>query len=124
MSRRRNRRKTRPGVRLPPSFIGGVVLVSAVALAYLALHNCCEATGARIGQLEREREALKNEILNEQYTWSMLTSAKSINRLLQQRGLAMTWPEERQIVRLRLRPETDVNALLAQRSARRDVAHD
>lgn len=109
----KNRRKNKlrvtsrkPGVRsiFPGTLFGVLTTLVIFALCYLYLCGRCDALGKRIHQLEKDREALRREIVNEEFKWSNMTSPENMMNLLKKHQLTMTWPSEDSVVRLRRNP--------------------
>lgn len=78
-----------------------MVLVLAVgAMVYLSLHNSCERIGRRIKGLERDYANLQKRVVNEERNWAMARSIRNMEQLMETHGIVMTWPEEKNIIRL------------------------
>lgn len=125
---RRLRTKNRPKAnarRIFPAPLALVLgLVAALSVTYLWLCGRCEQLGQEIKRKERALVELRRHVVNEEYKWSNLTSPQNMQRLLQAHQLVMTWPSERDVVRLGAPMETPSPAqpLLAQ--ARRRGRND
>jgi len=109
----RNRRKNKmrvqarkQGVRgiFPGTLFGVLITLALFAFSYLYLCGRCDALGKKINQLEKQREELRREIVNEEFKWSNMTSPKKMEELLQKHQLNMIWPSEDSVVRLRRNP--------------------
>jgi hypothetical protein len=94
------------GVRsiFPGTLFGVLMTLTVFALSYLYLCGRCDALGKKINQLEKSRDNLRREIVNEEYKWSNMTSPDSMEKLLKKHNLVMTWPSEGSVVRLRRNP--------------------
>lgn len=110
---KKNRRRNRKHVRVPgkgvhgliPRTLFGVLMTLTVcALSYLYLCGRCDALGKRIYQLEKQRDELRREIVNEEFKWSNLTAPENMQKLLQKHNLTMVWPSEESVVRVRRNP--------------------
>lgn len=97
-SKNRSKGKSRPVFPAPLAIVLGLVIV--LALSYLWLCGRCDTLGQKIKRKERELVELQRRVVNEEYKWSNLTSPQNMQRLLQAHQLAMTWPTERDVVRL------------------------
>ena len=87
-----------------PLFLAGVLSVVVVlALSYIWVCARCDALGREIKKKEQELAAAQKRLVNEQDRWSCLTSPANLRRALRKYGLNMVMPEDRQIVRLRVR---------------------
>jgi hypothetical protein len=100
MTRRNRKKKTVNGFLLPTPITTVVVVVSAVALAYIWLGCQCEAVGRTIKGLESEQLALREQLSNEQAKWAELKWIPNLEAALQRHGLAMQAPRPGQVVRL------------------------
>lgn len=99
--RRRNRKKNLYANTVPVPVAGLAVLVASLALGYLWMVCRCQTLGRELAQLEARREALIKDEQQELFKWTRLKSPQSLERALAAAGIAMTWPANRQIVRLR-----------------------
>ncbi len=104
MARKKNRKKQSQGVMFPPVLAATLTMAAVVAFVYLWLCNRCDAIGTRIKTHERKTQELHRRVLYEEYKWSNMKSPRNIETLLRQHNLQMTWPEERNVVRLRHLP--------------------
>ena len=122
--RTKNRPKGRSGPVFPAPLALVLGVVAALALTYLWLCNRCEMLGQTIKRKEHDLAELKRRVVNEEFKWSNMTSPQNMQRLLQAHQLAMTWPSERDVVRLGGAPEPALprERLLAQN--RREGRHD
>lgn len=77
------------------------VLAAGLAMVYLGLHNTCEDIGRQIKKLEAERAELHKRVLNEERNWAMARSFGNMERLMAAHSIAMSWPAEQNIIRLR-----------------------
>ena len=114
---RKNRKLAKAPGRKTGFAIFGFVLLSTALLAYLQLQSSAEATGKRIKELERERDALVKKVHNEEVAWSAASSVRNMERLMALHGIEMGWPDESQIIRVSaLRtPLPDEGALYARK---------
>jgi len=108
-NRRKNKlrvRSRKPGVHsiFPGTLFGVLVTMAIFAMGYLYLCGRCDALGKKINQLEKNRDNLRREIVNEEFKWSNMTSPESMEKLLKKHDLIMTWPSEDSVVRLRRNP--------------------
>ena len=78
-----------------------VVLLAFVGLAYLRLTNNCEELGRQIKALERQRDELHKQVVNEAHHWANARSTRNMERLMALHGIAMSWPAERNSIRLK-----------------------
>ncbi len=98
---KRNRKNKSTGYRTAFWGITLCVLVAALSVVYLSLHNNCERMGQQINDLERQRQQLEKQVKTEEDNWAIACSTRNMVRLLAVHGIAMSWPEERNIIRLR-----------------------
>ena len=75
-------------------------VAAALAGIYLGLVNACDDLGRQIKALEASRAELRKQVVNEERNWSMARSIGNMERLMAAHGIAMSWPEERNIIRL------------------------
>lgn len=85
---------------VPVPFAIVVLLVSAIALAYLWLGCKCDSLGKDIKLLEARKADLAKKYENEEYKWMRMKSPCNIEEALTKFGIAMTWPGKEQVVRL------------------------
>ena len=76
-------------------------VAAALAGIYLGLVNACDDLGRQIKALEASRSELRKQVVNEERNWSMARSIGNMERLLAAHGIEMTFPQERNIVRLK-----------------------
>lgn len=83
---------------------GGVLGALALGLLvfYLGLSNRCEDLGRQIKQAEQEKEELQKKVSTEEHNWAQARSIRNMEKLMTEHGLAMSWPAESQIIRLRV----------------------
>lgn len=93
-------RKRRSGGYVPGPFAIVVAVVSAAAIAYLWLNARCEAVGNQLKRLEAQRIEIHRRFANEQYLWMQIKSPENMENALRRHNIAMTWPENSQIVHL------------------------
>lgn len=79
-------------------------VLGGCALGYLYLCGRCDALGKKISALEKQRDNLRREIVNEEFKWSNMTAPESMEKLLKKHQLTMIWPSEDSVVRLRRNP--------------------
>lgn len=91
-------------------------VAAALAGIYLGLVNACDDLGRQIKALEASRAELRKQVVNEERNWSMARSIGNMERLLAAHGIAMTFPQERNIVRLKA-TEPDAPAQYARLAA-------
>jgi len=104
---RRNRKNGHEGNRMMFWGVSISVLVAAVALVYLSLYNTCENIGGQIKKLENERAELHKRVVNEERNWAMARSIGNMEQLMATHGIVMSWPEEQNIIRLRVAEPDD-----------------
>lgn len=124
--RRKNKMRVqsrKPGVRgiFPGTLFGVLLSLMIFALGYLYLCGRCDDLGKKINQLEKTRDNLRREIVNEEFKWSNMTSPASMEKLLAKHGLTMTWPSEDSVVRLRRKP---LPQQFARETSLGDMVHD
>ena len=97
------------------------ILLAVLAMAYLSIFNTCENIGREIKKLEHEKAELHKRVVNEERNWATACSTPSMERLMERHGIVMSWPAERNIIRLRA-AEPDEPAQYASRGrpTRRD----
>ncbi len=100
MSTKRRTFKSGRSRMLPVRFTAGIALFLAAGLAYLWLCGQTEVMGRMLKEAEQEQVALQRRFQNESFKWANLCSPESIDRALEQHGLAMGWPTRDQIIRL------------------------
>jgi len=128
MSKNRRKNKLRvqsrkPGVHgvIPGTLFGALVFLATFALGYLYVCGRCDALGKKIQDLEKTRDNLRREIVNEEYKWSRLMAPESMERLLREHRLEMIWPSEDSVVRLRRDP---LPHIYVERIGAGGIAHD
>jgi hypothetical protein len=72
------------------------------ALSYLWINDRCETVAGTIKQLERERDELVVRVRNEEAKWSRLHTLRRVREQLVAFGIAMDYPANDRVVRLRL----------------------
>jgi len=80
--------------------ISGILVFGGFAVADVSLALRNDALGRRLKQLEREERDLSRRVANEERNWTLACTVGNIRRLLAEKGLAMGYPSESQIVRL------------------------
>ncbi len=98
---RRNRKNGREGNRMMCWGVSISALVAALAMVYLSLHNACEGIGRQIKRMESERAELHKRVVNEERNWATARSIRNMEQLMEAHGIAMSWPAEQNIIRLR-----------------------
>lgn len=73
-----------------------------MGIGYLWLNTHCEDLGKEITKARKELEQLDRELRNEEHNWAQAKSVQNMEKLLEANGIQMTWPEERNIVRVKL----------------------
>ena len=111
----RNRKNGHEGGRMVFWGVAFSLLVAALAVVYLGLSNTCENIGRQIKRLEVDRAELRKRVVNEERNWAMARSIGNMERLMVEHGIAMSWPQERNIIRLRA-AEPDEPAQYASRN--------
>ena len=101
MARNRNYRKNVKARLLPGWLVVLLVCAAGLGFAYLWLGARCDALGRTIKNLEKERVAVRRQVVHEEFKWSNLTTLENINRLLKKHNLEMDWPRQNDVVRLR-----------------------
>lgn len=118
---RRNRKNGQAGNRLMFAGVALGVLAAALAMVYLGLYNSCDQIGRQIKNLERERAELHKHVVNEEHNWAIARAAPNMERLMARHGIAMTWPDQKNIIRLLPADPADaVHYALQDVSTRRD----
>jgi hypothetical protein len=102
--RRRKANRKRTDVRLSAHSRLAVffTLVAGVGVVYVWLCSRCDVLGQEIKGLEKSRVEIARRVLNEEYKWLNMKSPPKMEELLRKHGLDMRWPDERQIVRIRM----------------------
>lgn len=78
-----------------------LLLVAAVSLCYLHLHNQCDLLGRDIRSLEVELEQVRGRALAEQSRWSGMITLGGVIRAVESHGLDMSWPQSSRIVEVK-----------------------
>lgn len=97
---KRNRKNGHAGNRMVSWGVSLSILVAALAMVYLSLFNTCENIGRQIKKLEQERAEQHKKVVNEERNWAMARSIGNMEQLMEIHGISMTWPEEKNIIRL------------------------
>ena len=113
MKKRQNARNRKSYVRIPfPTVLACfLVFVVVFGLSYLWLCARCEMLGQEIKRLETVQRDTRRQMNNEQDRWAAQLSPASLDRALKRHNLAMSLPDERQIVRVRSGTIASVTAL-------------
>ena len=106
---------------IPGTLAGVLVLLAGFALSYLYVCGRCAALGDRIGELEKKRDQLAREIVNEDHKWSKMTTTENMERLFQQHQLDLIWPSGDSVLRLQRDP---LPLTYYAEGPRGDLAHD
>jgi len=77
-----------------------LLIGAAVAMVYLSLYNSCERIGRNIKKMENQCAELHKRVVNEERNWAMARSIGNMERLMESHGIVMSWPEEKNIIRL------------------------
>ena len=123
----RNRlKRSKNGEGVFPTVLAVVLLgATTTALGYLWLCGRCEDMGRRIKALEQEKTQIERRVVNEEYKWSNMTSPQNMQRLLEAHGLTMTWPLEKNVIRIpRHTSSENVASRPAQLAMHRDYTQD
>ena len=97
---KRNRKNGEEGHR---TMVWGISLFGVAAVLagiYLGLFNACETIGRQIKKLEYDQAELRKRVVNEERNWAMARSIGNMERLMAAHGIVMSWPQERNIIRL------------------------
>ena len=97
---KRNRKNGPEGNRMLIWGVSVCALAAALAMVYLSLYNTCETIGRQIKKMEHEQAELHKRVVNEERNWAMARSIGNMERLMAVHGIVMSWPEERNIIRL------------------------
>lgn len=122
--RKRNAKKKSPGFVFPMPLASVLFIVTVLSLAYLWLHGQCEALGARIQELEVEKERVHNRLLNEEYKWSNMQSLPNIRKALERHRIVMSWPDENRIIRIFTADKAEDEWMDGKQYARYNGRHD
>jgi hypothetical protein len=98
---RKNRKNGQEGNRMMFWGVSLSALVAALAMVYLSLYNTCENIGRQIKKLENEQAELHKRVVNEERNWATARSIRNMEQLMERHGIAMSWPAEQNIIRLR-----------------------
>ena len=103
MKKKQKKKSRKAEVRIPfPNMLAMVlVCVAASGLSYVWLCAQCDTLGDEIKRLESLRRTVRQKAIVEQDRWSNMLAPANFERALKHHGLAMTLPNERQIVRIR-----------------------
>ncbi|MDA0322917.1 MAG: hypothetical protein O2923_09415 [Verrucomicrobia bacterium] len=107
MARRKTRKrntKMDSSYLLPPPALAVVILASIMALAYISVGERCEDLGREVSRLERDLDAKRKVLGNEQSKWQRLKSKPQVELALKAFGLEMDWPQQNQVLYLVRRP--------------------
>ena len=98
---RRTSRKAEVRIPFPMLLANILVFIAVFGLSYVWLCAQCDTLGREIKQLETDHRIAKIKVIGEQDRWSNLLAPANFARALKHPHLAMTLPDERQIVRVR-----------------------
>ena len=116
---RRNRKNEQRGNRFAVWGIGIITILAVMMGLYLRLCSTCEQLGRKIKEQEYLRAEMHKQVVNEQRNWSMACSIINMERMLAAQGIAMTFPAQKNIIRLKpLEPADPLQ--YAQRNSARD----
>ena len=107
---RQNRKKFSRDAAVSSPFIIALILGVIVFAVFIGLHQRCEALGSNIAQLEKKKLELQNQVKQERSRWESAKSLEAVQRLLQRHHVVMTWPDPRNIIRIRRSAEEPVAA--------------
>jgi hypothetical protein len=119
MKKRQIRRSSsKAEVRIPFPNVLAVVLVcmTAFGLSYVGLCARCDTLGNEIKELEKTFRTVNQQAIIEQDRWSNMLAPANFERALKHHGLAMSLPDERQIVRVRRGSDETMLTLAASRN--------
>ena len=97
---KRNRKNGEEGHRTMVWGISLFGVAAVLAAVYLGLYNTCETIGRQIKKLEGDQAELHKRVVNEERNWAMARSIGNMERLMAAHGIVMSWPQERNIIRL------------------------
>lgn len=106
MARRKSRKQnTRMDTSylLPPPALLVVILASVMAITYISVGARCETLGKEVARLEKEIDAKRKVLGNEQSKWQRLKSEANVKQALKAFSLDMSWPRQHQILHLESR---------------------
>ncbi len=114
MKKKQKKKSRKAEVRIPfPNVLAMVlVCVAASGLSYVWLCARCNTLGDEIKRLESVRRTVRQQAISEQDRWSNMLAPANFERALKHHRLAMTLPDERQIIRVR-RASGDQSVTLA-----------
>ena len=98
---KRNQKNGARGGRAMLWGVGLGVLSAAVAMVYLGMLNTCETLGQQIKRLEVQQFELHKRAVNEERNWAAARSISNMEQLMARHGIAMSWPDQRNIIRMR-----------------------
>lgn len=116
---RRNRKNEQRGNRFAVLGIAIITVLAVMMGLYLRLCSTCEQLGRKIKEQEHLRTEMHKQVVNEQRNWSMACAIDNIERMLAAHGIAMTFPEQKNIIRLKALEPAD-----PLQYAQRNGAHD
>ncbi len=113
MRKKRKTKSRKSEVQIPfPMLLANIlVFVAVFGLSYVWLCARCDTLGREIKRLETVHRAARVRMINEQDRWSNLQAPANFARALKRHKLAMTLPDDRQIVRVRRRGITSAMTL-------------
>ena len=122
--KKQRRKNVKAEVRIPfPNMLAVIlVCVTALGLSYVWLCSRCERMGSEIKDLEKTLQTVRQQKNNEQNRWSNLLAPANFQRTLKYHGLAMSLPDERQVVRVRrVRTGTQRDVAVSRRTTQFDA---
>lgn len=99
---KRNRKNGHHGSRGLCWGLAFLLIGAVVAMVYLSLYNNCERIGRQIKKRESQCAELHKRVVNEERNWAMARSIGNMERLMESHGIVMSWPEEKNIIRLQV----------------------
>ncbi len=100
-TKRRKNNKAYVKIPFPTVLASVLVFVAVFGLSYVWLCARCDMLGQEIKRLEKVQRNTHRRLINEQDRWSNLLAPANFERALRRHKLAMSLPDERQIVRVR-----------------------
>ena len=103
MATKRKKKKTKKNqvqVPIPVLLANVLVLVAVLGLSYMWLCSRCDALGKEIRSKEKEFTKVQKRLVNEQDSWSNITSPRNLEQAIKKYRLDMVMPREALIVRV------------------------
>ncbi len=98
--RRKNRKKQAQGFVFPVPLALFLVMATVTSMAYLWMHGRCEAAGARIQTLERERQEVRQRLSREEMRWAQMKTLPNVMEAVNRLDLNMDWAPNHRVVHL------------------------